>query len=255
MKDSMLPFLFIAQIALIWSAVRRARKVGKISSSQSTSLYAAVFLLALWTPITAFLALSGIYTSPSVLESLPGLWVSMVPAVILFVPWIASASFRDSVNRVIDAVGLHNVVFFEGLRVLAIGGIVKGLRGEFSAELAFYLGIPDLIFGALSLWSGYQLYKGSLSLKWVLALNAYGFLIIVPGGVVLMNLGIPGPWHIIHTTPDMVSMFQYPMALAPTAVVPIFVVINSFIVNYVLTHNKAKAVRISVTDSNLRLSA
>ncbi len=236
MKDSMLPFLFIAQIALIWSAVRRARRAGRISGSQSASLYTVVGLLALWTPISAFLALSGIYTSPAVLENLPGLWVTMVPVVVLMVPWLASVSFRDSINQVIDAVGLHNVVLFEGLRVLAIGGIVKGLRGEFSAELAFYLGIPDLIFGALSLWAGYRLYKGSASLKWVLALNAYGFLIIVPGGVVLMNLGIPGPWHIIHTTPDMVSMFQYPMALAPTAVVPIFVVINSFIVNYVLTH-------------------
>jgi hypothetical protein len=240
MKDSMLPFLFIAQIALLWSAVRRARRAGKISDSQSASLYTVVGLLALWTPISGFLAISGIYTSPAVLGNLPGLWVTMVPVVVLMVPWLASASFRDSINQVIDAVGLHNVVLFEGLRVLAIGGIVKGLRGEFSAELAFYLGIPDLIFGALSLWAAYQLYKGSLSLKWVLALNAYGFLIIVPGGVVLMNLGIPGPWHIIHTTPDMVSMFQYPMALAPTAVVPIFVAINAFIVNYVLTHNKTQ---------------
>ncbi len=241
MKDSMLPFLFIAQIALIWSAVRRTRRAGKISGSQLASLYTVVGLLALWTPVSALFALSGIYTSPAVLENLPGLWVTMVPVVVLMVPWIASASFRDSIHKVIDAVGLHNVVLFEGLRVLAIGGIVKGLRGEFSAELAFYLGIPDLIFGALSLWSGYKLYKGSLPLKWVLALNAYGFLIIVPGGVVLMNLGIPGPWHIIHTTPDMVSMFQYPMALAPTAVVPIFVVINSLIVNYVLTHNEFQA--------------
>lgn len=241
MKDSMLPFLFTAQIALIWSAVRRARRAGKISGSQSASLYTVVGLLVLWTPISAFLALSGFYTSPAVLENLPGLWVTMVPVLVLMVPWIASASFRDSINQLIDAVGLHNVVLFEGLRVLAIGGIIKGLRGEFSPEIAFYLGIPDFIFGALSLWAGYRLYKGSLSLKWVLVLNAYGFLVIVPGGLVLMNLGIPGPWHIIHTTPDMVSMFQYPMALAPTAVVPIFIVINSFIVNTLLTHNKTQA--------------
>jgi len=50
-----------------------------------------------------------------------------------------------------------------------------------------------------------------------------------------MNLGIPGPWHIIHTTPNMVSMFEYPMAIAPTVVVPIFVVINGFVINYLLS--------------------
>ena len=76
-------------------------------------------------------------------------------------------------------------------------------------------------------------------LKWVLALNVYGFVIIVPGGQVLMNLGIPGPWHIIHPTPDMVSMFEYPMALAPTVVVPIFITLNGSIINYVMSRKSA----------------
>ncbi len=126
-------------------------------------------------------------------------------------------------------------MLFEGIRALAIGGIIKGVQGEFSPEIAFYLGIPDFVFGALSLLAGYLLYRKSLDLKWVLALNVYGFVIIVPGGVVLMNLGIPGPWHIIHSTPDMVSMFEYPMALAPTVVVPIFITVNAFMINYVMS--------------------
>lgn len=162
---------------------------------------------------------------------------SLVPVLILMMPWIFSASFRDSINSLIDSVCLHRVMLFEGLRVLAIGAIIKGLRGEFSPEIAFYLGIPDLVFGALSLLTGYLLYKGTLSLKWVFALNAYGFLIIAPDAQVLMNLGIPGPWQIIHTTPDMVSMFEYPMALAPTVVVPIFITINAFVISFLLTHN------------------
>ena len=83
--------------------------------------------------------------------------------------------------------------------------------------------------------AGYLLYQKSLDLKWVLALNIYGFVIIVPGGSVLMNLGIPGPWHVIHSTPDMVSMFEYPMALAPTVVVPIFITLNAFIISYVMS--------------------
>ena len=130
-------------------------------------------------------------------------------------------------------------MLFEGLRVLAIGGIIKGLKGEFSPEIAFYIGIPDLVFGALSLLAGYLLSQKSLDLKWVLALNVYGFVIIVPGTLVLMNLGIPGPWHIIHSTPDMVSMFEYPMAVAPTVVVPIFVSLNGFIISYVVSRGAA----------------
>ena len=235
MGDSTLPYLFIMQIVLMVLAVRSARRTDKLSPDRAQPLYIVIALLILWAPISAFLALGGVYTQPAVLEKLPGLWVTMVPVIILLVPWGLSAAFRDSINSVVDAVGVHKIMLFEGIRALAIGGIIKGVKGEFSPEIAFYLGIPDLVFGVLSLLAAYLLYRKSLDLKWVLMLNVYGFLIIVPGGVVLMNLGIPGPWHIVHSTPDMVSMFEYPMALAPTVVVPIFITVNAFVISYVMS--------------------
>ena len=235
MGDSTLPFLFVTQVVFMALAVRSAQRTDRLSPDRARPLYIVIALLVLWAPISASLALKGVYTQPAVLERLPGLWVTMVPVLVFMVPWGLSADFRDSINSVVDAVGVHKIVLFEGLRVLAIGGIIKGLKGEFSPEIAFYLGIPDFVFGALSLLAGYLVYQKSLDLKWVLALNVYGFVIIVPGGQVLMNLGIPGPWHIIHSTPDMVSMFEYPMALAPTVVVPIFITLNAFIINYVMS--------------------
>ncbi len=241
MGNSTLPFLFVTQIVFMALAVRGAQRANRLSPGRARPLYIVIALLVLCGPISAWLALKGVYTQPAVLERLPGLWVTMAPVLVLMVPWGLSSDFRDSINSVIDAAGLHKIVLFEGLRVLAIGGIIKGLKGEFSAEIAFYLAIPDLVFGALSLLAGYLLYQKSLDLKWVLALNVYGFVIIVPGGQILMNLGIPGPWHIIHSTPDMVSMFEYPMALAPTVVVPIFITINGFIISYVMSRKSALA--------------
>ena len=239
MGDSTLPFLFVTQVVLMALAVRSAQRTDRLSPDRAGPLYVVIALLVLWAPISAVFALKGTYTHPAVLERLPGLWITMVPVLVLMIPWAFSADFRDSINSVVDAVGVHTVMLFEGLRVLAIGGIIKGLKGEFSPEIAFYLGIPDFAFGALSLLAGYLLYRKSLDLKWVLALNLYGFVIIVPGGLVLMNLGIPGPWHIIHSTPDMVPMFEYPMALAPTVVVPIFISLNGFIINYVMSRKSA----------------
>lgn len=241
MGNSTLPFLFVTQIVFMALAVRGAQRADRLSPGRARPLYIVIAVLVLWAPVSACLALKGVYTQPAVLERLPGLWVTMAPVLILMVPWGLSADFRDSINSVVDAVGLHKIVLFEGLRVLAIGGITKGLKGEFSPELAFYPGIPDFVFGALALLAGYLLYRKSLDLKWVLALNVYGFVIIVPGGQILMNLGIPGPWHIIHSTPDMVSMFEYPMALAPTVVVPIFITINGFIISYVMSRKSALA--------------
>ncbi len=34
-------------------------------------------------------------------------------------------------------------------------------------------------------------------------------------------------------------MFEYPMALAPTVVVPIFISLNGFIINYVMSRKSA----------------
>lgn len=234
MTNSTLPFLFIFQMVMMFLAVRTSVRANAISASQAKALYGVLVLLGLWGPITAYLAISNFYTSPFVLEHLPGFFVTMVPVLLLMVPWGLSASFRDSITKVIDTVGLHRVLFFEGLRILAIGGIIKAIRGEFTAEFGFFIGIPDFIFGALSLWAGYLLYKKSLQLKWVVLLNIYGFFIIVPVALILMNMGIPGPWHIIYSTPDMVSLYEYPMALAPTSIVPVFITFNAFVVEYAL---------------------
>lgn len=234
MRNSTLPFLFIFQMVMMFLAVRTTVRANAISASQAKALYGVLVLLGLWAPITAYLAISNVYTSPLVLEHLPGLFITMVPVLLLMVPWGLSASLRDSITKIIDTVGLHNVLFFEGLRILAIGGIIKAIRGEFTFEFGLFIGIPDFIFGALSLWAGYLLYKTSLQLKWVVLLNIYGFFIIVPVALILMNMGIPGPWHIIHSTPDMVSLYEYPMALAPTLVVPVFITINGFVVVYAL---------------------
>jgi len=155
--NSLLPFLFIAQIVGMTLAVRVARSAGKLSASQARPLFSAIGLLVLWAPISAWLAVHGAYTHPAVLENLPSFWITMAPIFILAAPWAVSETFRESINRVVETVGVRRVMVFEGLRVAAIGGIVKGLKGEFSPELAFFIGIPDLLFGVLSLVAAYLL--------------------------------------------------------------------------------------------------
>jgi len=241
MKPSMVPFIFILQIVLFILAIRATRRKNNISRGEAKTFYCVIILLIIWGPVSTYLALNDFYKMPVVIENLPAFWYTMVPVLIMMIPWCLSASFRDSINKIIDTIGIHKVVFFEGLRILAIGGIIKAIRGEFSTEVAFYIGIPDFIFGALSLVAGFLLYKKSLNLKWVLLLNIYGFVLLVPFALVIINMGVPGPWHLFHSTPDMFSMFEYPMVLAPTVVVPIFVVINGFIINYVLTKIQLKS--------------
>jgi len=70
------------------------------------------------------------------------------------------------------------------------------------------------------------IYKGVWKEKSAIIINIIGFIIIVPIGMVLINVGLPGVMYMIEESPSLKTIFEFPMALAPTLVVPIFVMIN-----------------------------
>jgi len=47
--------------------------------------------------------------------------------------------------------------------------------------------------------------------------------------MVLINVGLPGAMHMIEESPGLTTIFELPMALAPTLVVPIFAIVNLFV--------------------------
>ncbi len=235
MKFSMLPFLFLAQIVAIYLAVNTTRTSGAINAPQSRSIMAVLALLILWGAISTFLGLTGWYLSEAFLTSLPGFWITMPAVLIIMVPWIFSATFRETTNTIIDHVPLHYVMAFEGLRVLAIGGIVKAYNGEFSLFFARWIGGPDFLFGVAALLAAWLIFTGVWEKRSAIVINLFGFIIIVPFGLVLINLGLPGIMHMVDESPSMISIFDFPMALAPTLVVPIFVTINLLVAIRLMT--------------------
>jgi len=60
-------------------------------------------------------------------------------------------------------------------------------------------------------------------------INLIGFIIIVPFAVILINVGLPGPLYMIEESPSLKTIFEFPMVLAPTLVVPIFAMVNLFV--------------------------
>ena len=95
------------------------------------------------------------------------------------------------------------------------------------------------LFGVAALVAACLIFKGTWKERSAIVINLFGFLIIVPFGLVLMNLGLPGVMHMVDETPSLVSIFDFPMALAPTLVVPIFVVINLLVAIRLLTNQKS----------------
>ena len=98
---------------------------------------------------------------------------------------------------------------------------------------------PDGLVDAAALVAAHLIFKGDRYRRSAIVINLFGFLIIVPFGLVLSNLGLPGIMHMVDETLSLISIFDFPMVLALTLVVPIFVVINLLVAIRLLTNQKS----------------
>ena len=226
MKFSMLPLLYLIQFVAIYRVTRKTYDSGQISAGQNKQMILILAVLTLWGGLSAYLGISGYYQSEGFLGSLPGLWITLMPVSIVMIPWLTSKTLRQGIDAIIDHTPLYLIMGFEGLRILAIGGIIKGYKGEFSLFYAQFIGIPDFLYGVTTLIAAVLIYKGVWKEKSAIIINLIGFIIIVPFGTILINVGLPGAMHIIEESPSLKTIFEFPMALAPTLVVPIFVMVN-----------------------------
>ena len=56
--------------------------------------------------------------------------------------------------------------------------------------------------------------------------NGLGVAIILVIGTVVINMSLPGPFQVFATPPTFLVAFEFPLALAPTAAVPLLVMYN-----------------------------
>ncbi|MEE8206737.1 MAG: hypothetical protein V3T82_07290 [Nitrospinaceae bacterium] len=229
MKFSMLPLLYLIQIVAIYRVTKNTYGLGQISARQNKQIILILATLTLWGGLSTYLGMSGYYQSEDLLSSLPGLWIPTIPVLIVMIPWMASKDLRQGIDKIIDQTPLHLIMGFEGLRILALGGIIKGYRGEFSLFFAKFVGIPDFLYGVTTLIAAVLIYRGVWKERSAIIINLIGFIIIVPFAVILINVGLPGPLYMIEESPSLKTIFEFPMVLAPTLVVPIFAMVNLFV--------------------------
>jgi hypothetical protein len=115
------------------------------------------------------------------------------------------------------------------LRILAVGTLIKAWQGEFSMSFAIWVGIPDLLFGLSAVIMLYLALKNLFSTMALMQWNLLGVLVILPGAPIVGQMGLPGVFHRIDETPSMITLLEFPMVLAPSLVVPLFVMMNLFV--------------------------
>jgi len=230
MKFSMVPILFLTEAIAIYIATKKTHDAGLISAKQRRLVNGILVALGIWGVISSYLSLNGFYHAETIQNSLPGLWIPQIPVLIVMIPWMFSKSFKQATDNIIDNTPLHLIMAFEGLRVLALGGIIKAYKGDFSLFFVKFIGVPDFLFGLVSILAAYLIYQGVWKTRAAVLINSIGFIVIVPFAMLFINFGLPGPMYFINETPSIATIFDFPMALAPTLVVPIFAIVNLFVV-------------------------
>lgn len=225
LKLSTVPLLFAIQVIAVAYANRRAAKLN--SAMQSKWIYSILIMLTAWGAMCTYLAFSGVYQSSGFLNAYPMLWLPVIPFVIISLPLVLQSA-RDSFRILIDSIPITWLVGIHTLRILALGTIVKAHNGLFSQSFATYVGIPDFIFGLSAILVLWLLIKRQISHSLLIIWNFIGILVIIPGALIVAQKGLPGLFYSIIETPTITTLFEFPMVLAPSLVVPLFLAFNLF---------------------------
>ncbi|HIE99483.1 MAG TPA: hypothetical protein EYG03_12050 [Planctomycetes bacterium] len=110
------------------------------------------------------------------------------------------------------------------LRLLAIGGIIKYLHRELPLHFTIMGAVPDFLFGVSAV---VLVTFGPPSHVWLVVWHVVGFLVFFGAGI-SMFFSVPSPFHIYDSKPDASIVFRFPMVLAPTFTVPLFMIAHLF---------------------------
>ena len=131
---------------------------------------------------------------------------------------ITTGIVRNGLRGIATSTPGHWLVLIQALRIGAIGGILKGVRGEVASDFVFWIGIPDFLFGLSALAVGWLLLRKAISPRVLIAWNLVGFsLIFLPTFV---------PMSYWMNEPGFRFIFEFPMVLSPSIVIPILISLN-----------------------------
>jgi len=215
-KFSVLPIFVIIIFIFCIGITRRAKLNQSINVAEGRSVYALLLAFFAWTVIAVVLGIRGIH--PSLMEEIPLLWQACVPVVLLTIGLIFSRTLRNGLRGIAANTPWHWLVFAHTLRIGAIGGVMKGIKGEITSGYVFWIGIPDFLFGLSALVVGWLVLRNAVSHLFLAIWNLVGALLILLPTFIPMNY-----WM---NEPGFVFIFEFPMVLAPSIVLPIFIFLN-----------------------------
>jgi hypothetical protein len=221
MEFSTVPFLVVAVLAFLGALVRRASRDAFIDDRQARSLYTFVAVLTAWGVASTVMGIQGMHSSPSLIREVPLLWQSCVAIVLVCGFYALSPTFRRGLVGLALGTPTTWLIWVQAVRIGAIGSVVKVFSGEIQSGFPLWVGIPDFFFGLSAPVVAWLVYRGSIGDREVAVWGLLGAAIIL-----VPTFGFMPYWM---SEPGFSFIFEFPMVLAPSIVVPSLVLLNSLL--------------------------
>ena len=225
--------LFVTLLVLALG-VYTARRAAQLHAQDVGVLTTYLALMATWFLLTAWLAFQGFYEGTT-------RYFTMDAATL--VPFVITAGFalfpgtREPLMRWATSISLKEFTWIHLIRIAAIGTILKMLSGALPAHFIIPVGIPDFLFGLSVPVMAWLVFKKQIIGRTGLVVwNVVGAVVFLPT-MILIYLSVPSPVQVFFDGPNSSEVFQFPMALVPTLVAPVFIVIHSAAVAKLLIGN------------------
>ncbi|MFV1998547.1 MAG: hypothetical protein ACC641_11120 [Acidiferrobacterales bacterium] len=222
MQLSVIPVLVIVIFGFLIFFIRKLYSLGQLNTAKKNWFQILLVILLVWGGFSGYLSSSGIYVSADFLQLAPGYWLPYIPVIITVTLVLLITPLRNGLREFVDYVPDYWLTGIHVLRILALGALIKATMGLFPEKFAWYVGIPDLLFGLsaipVTLLVRQQRLKNNILVFWHLT-----------GALVIMIPTI-GFMHIFMKERIFSELFTFPMALAPTLVVPMLVMLNLMVV-------------------------
>lgn len=223
---SSIPILFVVECVFLLLAANLAENRRRHSARIRNAVLLIIVSLLIWGVVSAYLALSGIYAAPSFLALLPGLWLPIIPLSIVGFVLLLFPFTRSSFHQIALAIPPHWWVGIQSLRMFTLGTLLKTIVGEFPVHVELAIGLTDLVFGVSAMFLYPLAQTRRISTDALALWHIVGVLIVIVPGELAIQTGLPGRLQIFSTSPTAEVMLAFPMVLAPTLVVPIFLMLN-----------------------------
>ena len=176
-----------------------------------------------WIVASSTLAVSGAYLNERVLKVLPLLCGFLVPVSMVTAGLWFNPVLRSGIFSIVESLPLSWLIGVHAIRITAIGTIIKYLDGDLPGHFILPVGVPDFAVGLTALpmawWASRNLASAKTSL---IVWNLIGASIFLSAGI-LMHVSMPGPVQFFTSGPTTQTLFEFPLALVPTFLVPCFV--------------------------------